>query len=220
MLYPSSYLCLYLSSYLPQWPFNLGNLDSTSSYSCMICICICICVCICQLDSLSIWATRRLMTHTVHVDEVLTDHLFKGCKVVGWRRVARGESGKHCKKIGNWEEISDQKCWNYCQIWSRFFCQLNFIKSENSKASPKETKSKSKPWDLWTIQGSGDAIGCKNVLAKFWKFPNFAQSVASPDVPREALPASRIPGHGAGHQGHRNQVTKPNPHLGISLTGM
>ena len=105
MLYPSSYLCLYLSSYLPQWPFNLGNLYS-SSHSCMICLCICICVCICQLDSLSIWATRRLMTHSVHVDEVLTDHLFKGCKVVGWRRVARGESGKHCKK--NLEKISDQ----------------------------------------------------------------------------------------------------------------
>ena len=59
----------------------------------------------------------------------------------------------------------------------------------------------------------------KNVLEMFPKF--WSLQKATPP-PKEALPTSRIPGRSGSRRGHpqpkRHQVTKPNPHLGISLT--
>ena len=59
----------------------------------------------------------------------------------------------------------------------------------------------------------------KNVLEMFPKF--WSLQKATPP-PKEALPTSRIPGRSGSRRGHpqpkRHQVTKPNPHLGISST--
>lgn len=71
------YLQYSLPIVFPQWPFNLGGWSRT------------------RRRGVPSWLTP------LHLDELLTDHLFKGCKVVGWRRVdgKRGSIAKEKKEI-------------------------------------------------------------------------------------------------------------------------